>query len=117
MVSFVIFPGRSEPECVGLQRAHAPDDGQHVRQNIHGEFPAGHGRLAPSDRHQRRHRTALGLIQGTPRSDPVVAVLRCRLDESRQFRVHAVALGRAFREREMRQDTVSERTYATMNYV
>lgn len=102
--------GWSESKRIGLQRTYAPDDGQHVRQNVHCEFPAGDGRVAPFNRHQRRHRVTLGLIQGTSRADPVALVFRSRPNESRQFRVHAVTLGRAVRELEMRDDSLSERT-------
>lgn len=96
------FTGRSEPKRVRLQRPHAVDDGQYVRQNVHGEFPVGHGRVTPSDRHQRRHRVALGLVQRSPRVDTVAVVFRSRPDQSGQFRIHAVAPGRPLRKREMR---------------
>lgn len=107
--------GRSERERVGLQRAHAADDGQHVRQNVHGELPAGNGRVAPSDRHQRGHRVALGLVQGTRRADQAAAVFRGRPDESGQFRVHAAAPGRAVRQRDVREDPLPERTRDSRN--
>lgn len=116
IVTVQCFTGRSEPKRVGLQRPHAVDDGQHVRQNVHGEFPAGHGRVTPSDRHQRRHRVALGLVQGSPRTDTVAVVFRGRSDQSGQFRIHAVAPSRPVRKREMREDTMSERTCRSLRF-
>lgn len=104
-----LFAGRRRSERVGLQGPDAADDGQYVRENVHGEFSAGHGRVAPSNRHQWRHGAALGLVQGSRRADTTVAVLRCRPDQGRQLRVHSATSGRTVRQRRIRQDPVSER--------
>lgn len=102
------FEGRSKPKRIGFQRPHTLDDRQYVWENVHGEFPVGHGCSASSDRHKWWHGIALGLVQRSSGTDKVIVVLWSWPDKSWQFRVHAVALGRSFRKCKMRWNTLSE---------
>jgi len=52
VIIILCFEGRSKPKRIGLQRPHTLDDRQYVWENVHGEFPVGHGCSAPSDRHK-----------------------------------------------------------------